>query len=283
MRLSFSVLIISSFFSTSFGQNGFIAGFPKLAYWKLGSQPEIIIILHGGPACHHEYLRPELDAIGEHATVIYYDQRGCGKSGQAKSYVWQDHVQDLRRVILNIAPRKKVFLLGSSWGSLLALLYAYKYPQHIKGLILSGTVKWNGKAQPYVRQEPFSPSSPQKFFMRERKLLISKDGNNIVCRDTVNIQKILEGTIGTQLSETLSSLISAPIADSLGRIRIPILIAKGMLNQEKNKPLYDWVDEYMKLLPNVTLRTFEVAKHDPWFSDPKKFAGYTSEFINNYK
>lgn len=47
----------------------------------------------------HAYLRPEFDRLAKVANVIYYDQRGCGKSGKAARYLWQDHVSDLKRVI----------------------------------------------------------------------------------------------------------------------------------------------------------------------------------------
>lgn len=155
---------------------------PRLAYWKLGNKPDVIIILHGGPACHHKYLRPELDVLSEYATIFCYDQRGCGKSGHAKSHTWQDHVKDLRRSILTISPRKKVFLLGSLWGSLLAMLYGSAYPQNLISLILTGTVKWRSLAQPYVRKEPFSLGTPQNFAISEIRLMTSTDpiANSVV-------------------------------------------------------------------------------------------------------
>jgi proline iminopeptidase len=62
-------------------QDGFIQGVPKLAYWQVGTKSETIIVLHGGPAVQHAYLRPEFDELQEMAKVIYYDQRGCGQSG----------------------------------------------------------------------------------------------------------------------------------------------------------------------------------------------------------
>ncbi|QRR00792.1 alpha/beta fold hydrolase [Dyadobacter sandarakinus] len=43
----------------------------------------------------------------ESATIIYYDQRGCGKSEGGDSYTWQDHVKDLRRLIVTLAPKKR--------------------------------------------------------------------------------------------------------------------------------------------------------------------------------
>lgn len=81
--------------SLSYGQDGFIPGLPKLAYWQVGQEPTTVIVLHGGPGATHQYLRPEFDALTKTARVIYYDQRGCGKSDPAASYTWQEHVADL--------------------------------------------------------------------------------------------------------------------------------------------------------------------------------------------
>ena len=131
----------------AYGQDGYVPGGPKLAYWELGDSGDVLIILHGGPCASHEYLRPEFDELSKVARIIYYDQRGCGKSDRAETYNWQDHVNDLHRVVNRFTENHEVFLAGSSWGSVLAILYTYYYPYGIKGIILSGTVPWDGTGQ----------------------------------------------------------------------------------------------------------------------------------------
>lgn len=259
---------------SAFCQEGLIKSHPQLAYWKLGSKSEVVIVLHGGPAAHHAYLRPELDLLSESATIIYYDQRGCGKSERADSYTWQDHVKDLRRLIMTLAPGKKVFLAGSSWGSFLALLYVQSYPKNIKGLILSGTIKWMGQGKPYIRDSEFKYNKPHKQPMREKALAESPQADGTIELDTVEISKSIEAESGIQYHEAMASLISAPIADSLARIQVPIIIFNG-----KRSYQYDWVDHYMLLFQKAELQTFAVAGHDPWLSDPKQFAKRCSEFI----
>lgn len=274
--LSFTMLLTS--FCSVFGQQGLVKSHPQLTYWKLGNKPEVVIVLHGGPACHHEYLRPELDILSGSATIIYYDQRGCGKSERGDSYTWQDHVRDLQRLVMSLAPTKRMFLAGSSWGSLLAILYAYTYPKSVKGLILSGTVRWRGQGKPYIRDSEFKYNVPHKQPMLEKALEESLRSDGTLALDTIEISKMLEIESGIQLHEAMASLISAPIADSLTRIPVPILIFNGKHSHE-----YDWVDRYMQLFPKVELQTFPVAGHDPWFSDPKQFARKCNEFIYRNK
>ncbi|WP_157488285.1 alpha/beta fold hydrolase [Dyadobacter crusticola] len=114
--------------------------------------------------------------------------------------------------------------------------------------------------------------------MIENALIDSLSPSGIIERDTMVISKMLEVESGIQLHEPIASLMSAPIADSLARIHVPILIFNGTRSRD-----YDWVNEYMRLFPNAELQTFPVAGHDPWFSDPKHFAMLCKEFISKNK
>ncbi|GAB3505090.1 hypothetical protein GCM10027341_36170 [Spirosoma knui] len=53
MAIVYLLLVLTS--STSHGQDGFVGESPKLAYRKIGHKPEVVIVLHGGPAAQHEY------------------------------------------------------------------------------------------------------------------------------------------------------------------------------------------------------------------------------------
>lgn len=65
----------------------------------MGEKNEIVIVLHGGPSVEHSYLRPEFDGLQKSVKIIYYDQRGCGQSAAAETYIWQEYLKDLRRII----------------------------------------------------------------------------------------------------------------------------------------------------------------------------------------
>jgi proline iminopeptidase len=94
----------------------------------IGSGPDVIV-LHGGPGAHHDYLLPQFDLLARGRRLRYYDQRGGGRSpGERDVPVdWQAHVADLDALISawDAAPAT---LLGYSWGGLLALLYAVTHP-----------------------------------------------------------------------------------------------------------------------------------------------------------
>ncbi|HEY7957350.1 MAG TPA: alpha/beta fold hydrolase [Polyangia bacterium] len=107
---------------------------------EVGDGPDLAVMLHGGPGASHDYLRPQLDALGEPGVrrLFYYDQRGGGRSLLAPHTppgTWQDHVADLEAVRLHLGLHR-LTLVGYSWGGLLAMLYALEHPSHVGALAL---------------------------------------------------------------------------------------------------------------------------------------------------
>jgi proline iminopeptidase len=84
-----------------------------------------LLVLHGGPGAHHDYLLPQMLQLADSCELIFYDQRGGGRSktDDRTPITWRTHVEDLDHVIgeLRLDP---VTIVGYSWGGLLAILYA---------------------------------------------------------------------------------------------------------------------------------------------------------------
>lgn len=97
------------------------------AAWGPADGPRLLV-LHGGPGAHHDYLLPQLLRLAEAHDCVFYDQRGGGRSKAAADDVgpvtWRTHVDDLARVADELAGDGPLHLVGYSWGGLLALLYA---------------------------------------------------------------------------------------------------------------------------------------------------------------
>lgn len=101
-----------------------------------GGQP--IIVLHGGPDFDHGYLLPDLDRLADAFRLIYYDQRGRGRSAdhvQPEDVTLRSDVEDLDEVRKHFQ-LESAALLGHSWGAVLALEYALRYPTRVSHLIL---------------------------------------------------------------------------------------------------------------------------------------------------
>src|SRR6476659_8292938 len=100
-----------------------------------------VIVLHGGPDFDHSYLVPELDGLADQYRLVFYDQRGRGRSwsGEGPESVTIDsEVEDLDRVRAWTGSAT-VALLGHSWGGLVAMEYAIRHPDRVSHLILMNT------------------------------------------------------------------------------------------------------------------------------------------------
>jgi proline iminopeptidase len=84
-----------------------------------------LLVLHGGPGASHDYMLPQMLALADDYRLIFYDQRGGGRSkSDARSPItWKTHVADLAALVRELS-LEPLTLVGYSWGGLLALLYA---------------------------------------------------------------------------------------------------------------------------------------------------------------
>ena len=96
-------------------------------YWCAYGAPggPRVLVLHGGPGASHDYLLPQMLRLAEGRELVFYDQRGGGRSrvDATVSVTWQTHVGDLARVATELRVDPLV-VVGYSWGGLLALLHA---------------------------------------------------------------------------------------------------------------------------------------------------------------
>ncbi|MSR21643.1 MAG: alpha/beta fold hydrolase [Gemmatimonadetes bacterium] len=112
-------------------------------FYEVVGEGAPIIVLHGGPGLDHNYLRPGLDALATRNTLVYYDQRGTGRSSAAldSSAINLDAFIEDIDALRQALGYERVSLLGHSWGALLALEYASRHPEALHALILMNPVE----------------------------------------------------------------------------------------------------------------------------------------------
>ena len=99
---------------------------------------EPAIVLHGGPDFDIAYLLPDLDRLADLYHLVYFDQRGRGKSAEGvrpEDVSLATELEDIERVRQHFG-LERATLLGHSWGTVLALEYALRYPARVSRLIL---------------------------------------------------------------------------------------------------------------------------------------------------
>jgi proline iminopeptidase len=137
---------------------------------QVGSGP-VVVVLHGGPGAHHDYLLPQYDRLADGRALFYYDQRGGGQSPVARETPvgWREHVSDLEAIRAALG-LERLTLCGYSWGGLLAILYLLEHPDNVERL---GLVSPAGIAAGYRQQfeEEFARRMSSPEIVREREAL----------------------------------------------------------------------------------------------------------------
>jgi proline iminopeptidase len=150
---------------------------------RVGNNPRIkVLLLHGGPGATHEYFEA-FDSYfpGQSIEYYYYDQLGSAFSDQPKDPSLWDlprFVEEVEQVRLALhLDAGNFYLLGHSWGGILAMEYALKYQSNLKGLIISNMV---ASIPAYVEyaQGTLMPPMDQKVLAEIKALEAKQDFDN---------------------------------------------------------------------------------------------------------
>ena len=150
---------------------------------RVGNNPQArLLLLHGGPGATHEYFEcfdAHLPAAG--IEYIYYDQLGSHYSDQPdEPELWEvdrfvDEVEQVR-IALGL-DASNFFILGHSWGGVLAIEYALRHQQHIKGMVISNMMSSVPAYNDYAERVLMPPMDQTKL-ERVKQLEAAGDTSN---------------------------------------------------------------------------------------------------------
>jgi len=156
---------------------------PKGAFhvWtkRVGNNPKVkVLLLHGGPGADHEYMEA-FDSYFPKAGIeyYYYDQLGSFFSDQPNEpSLWEiprfvDEVEQVRQALG--LTKDNFYLLGQSWGGLLAIEYALAHPANLKGLVISNMMSSIPAYNEYARKV-LMPAMDQKVLAEVKQLEAAK-------------------------------------------------------------------------------------------------------------
>ena len=113
-------------------------------------------IIHGGPGGDHSDLKPAFKPLSEKLQLIYFDHRGQGRSarGDKRLYNLDENVQDMEalRQHLGLGP---IVSIGTSYGGMVAMAHAARYPDAVSHLVLVVTAAhagFNARARQIVAE-----------------------------------------------------------------------------------------------------------------------------------
>ncbi len=150
---------------------------------RIGNNPKIkLLLLNGGPGATHEYFECFENFLpAEGIEIIYYDQLGCGNSYNPNDITLWDlgrYVEEVEQVrkALNL-DASNFYMLGHSWGGILAMEYALKYQHNMKGLIISNMMSSCPEYGKYA-EEVLAKQMDPKVLAEIKQIEAAKDFTN---------------------------------------------------------------------------------------------------------
>ncbi|MCA9858319.1 MAG: proline iminopeptidase-family hydrolase [Thermomicrobiales bacterium] len=150
---------------------------------RIGNSPTMkLLLLHGGPGATHEYFEvfdSYLPAAG--IEYYYYDQLGSAYSDQPDDPdLWDiprfvDEVEQVRQALG--LDKDNFYLLGSSWGGILGMEYAFAHQENLKGLIISNMMA-SGPAYNAYAHDVLMPAMDQESLAEIKALEAAEDYDN---------------------------------------------------------------------------------------------------------
>ena len=264
-----------------------------------------VVFLHGGPgqgSAHFEALAgPYME---RRLRMVYYDQRGSGLSERPASgdYALATLVEDVEALRRTLGV-PKVALIGHSFGGLLALEYAAKYPQNVSHLVFVSGV-WDMGLQCRLRVERLAALRPEAY-TRVRGDTIAPDGtrrsdcdlefmalrgaereryntelmfpDTSVARriDSVNVARGVRNT-----GEMGRALFGAGLLryhfTAFDRLTMPVLVIAGRFDGAARPA---GLRELARRLPNARFVEYERSGHFVYLDEPDRFAREVSAFV----
>lgn len=270
-----------------------------LHYRIAGYAPRVVVVLHGGPGSNYNAVWPDLTPLAKRFTVVMYDQRGGGRSQiitDPSRLTADDHVRDLEALREHLR-LEKMTLIGESWGSALALLYAAAYPHRVSRIVFLGpmpptksmmTRRFNQvdeKTAFYQRLAEFRKAMPStsdpitlcRAMFAEYLKAYFVDEAAIARRRGSSCDAPAEGVRNYPVvnDATIASLGDWDFLPLLRKLAVPALVIEGAASTATLESVQAWA----AALPDQRLVLVPDAGHFPQVENPEAFFPVVEKFL----
>lgn len=299
MRLIITIFALS--FTASIAQVESFDGLKSIngtqLYCKIQSIPfkketgkgEPLLIVHGGPGLNRTYLLPHLKNLSKWFTLVFYDQRACGRSSipSPDSISLKFLSDDIEAIRKNLGV-EKIMLFSHSWGAIPVTQYALDYPDKVKGIIYCNPVALSKEYDAITQENQQARVTGRDSTNRSiiigspdfkagkadayRRLFMLSFSHSFSKAD--NFQK-LKFELQPKFKQANQALMTGLIPDlkefnfynSVQRFRFPTLILHGRADA---LPLQA-SERLLQSIPNSRLSIFRDSGHFIFIEEPKKF------------
>lgn len=268
----------------------------QLHYRSIGSGAPVIL-LSGGPGLSVDYMRPVADAFPDTRRILL-EQRGTGRSVPADSRP-QDMtlsvaIGDLEALRQHLG-QERLFLVGHSWGGMLAMAYAAEHPARVDRLILIGSggptldfaTRFEDNIRARLRPED---SVAERYWIEAQAHGVDADKVALEIMRALTpaylydrakglafADAISDGSINAASSELLVADLAKnyDVREGLRRLDRPVLIVHGHQDPMGEKT----AEDIHALIRSATIRYLHKCGHFPWIEQPAEFGNVIAEFI----
>lgn len=274
----------------------------RLFYRLVGSGSDTVVVIHGGPGFTMDYFLEDLAPLATKHTLLFYDQRGTGRSTLVSDSISLDaqrFAEDLEAIRRHFG-LKRLTLMGHSWGSAVVALYAANYPERLSRLIIVGglPLQQDQLTEAFRRLEASRDSSTLQRMRELREARRSDPGNSEVCsayyvlwfkpfygnRSAATRSKgdFCAGTLESRRNKmnsvdrfTMASLGQWDWRSSLSQVRVPTLVIHGTLDPLPLEGARAWAT----VLPNARFLQLNGIGHFPYLEAPDQFFKAVDQFL----
>lgn len=274
----------------------------RLFYRVVGAGADTIVVLHGGPGFTMDYLAADLEPLAARHALLFYDQRGAGRStlvSDSASLDAQRFAEDLEAVRKQFRIRR-LTLFAHSWGAGVAALYGIRYPERVGRLIIVGGLPLRGGelTDAFARLDARRDSAAQHRVQQLRAARLARPGDAAACRSYYQVAFVasygdttaarrrrgdfcagtpaaLANKINNVDRFTMRSIGDWDWRQSLRVVNAPALVIHGMADFIPVASARAWATA----LPNARLLLLDGIGHFPYVEVPDRFFRAVEEFL----
>lgn len=246
-----------------------------------------LVFLHGGAGDNHLNFLPYCEALKANFHLYFYDQTDAGQSYTDKkiNYAIDLEVENIEQ-LRKYWKIEKLNLVGHSWGSILALFYANKYPQNIEKIVLTGSIGTD-----VSHYQLFAQNLQKKFTSKDYQALQNLAANNAPRQDylekvmlkyyfadTNKIANMSKTSINFEVNQAISQDIfkNFSLKGKLHHLNFPILVLQGkqdLLSVAEIKEGFEGIKQ-------VQFKEIDQAGHWAFVEQPEEFIEQLNNFLS---
>lgn len=253
-----------------------------------------LFIVNGGPGFDHAYVHlgdPVWDKFAKSRRVVFYDQRGNGRSSELKpgqSCTLADQIADLEALRKQLGI-DKIDLLGHSWGGYLVMAYAALHPGHIRHLVIVDSAAPKIGDTKYLFNDIFPDTIEKQDAFNFADALGDRNATaeSLALYDTMLFYSPEKRELGLPVMKAsdFHKAVNESISNDLNRFdlnpelpkfKFPTLVITGRYDINV-APSVAW--KIHKAIPGSRFVVLERSGHIPYFEEPEAFAAALEDFL----